>query len=636
MGTSVTRMPSGSSGVWTATVASNVDSGWIFANGCTMNAYGVVKTSLQTNLTANVAAAGTTLTVGSTTGWAASDVLAVGSTTRTPGDAENKTILTVDSGTGVTMTAGMTNAHSGTTPTQAFVGNITRNVKFTGTSTTLQGYMLIGNTATVNMDYVEMLDMGSGTTNKRGLDITTTTGSSSITNSSFHDFTVSTSFIVVSGTTHNNWTFSNNIVYNFPNSGGVLVNVTSGTAWTMSGNLFMKMTTTIGVELDNYEGVFTNNVVSSCTQQGMSLNEPSTTVIVGTISGLTVQSNGSWGIQINNTTASTGLITIGTITAWRNAQAAILSTTFLPGLTINTATMFGNVTNNILFNAGVANVTLNNFTSSGDTTFSTTNGISFVNGAMGLKINNGDFSTVTGIKTAHLTADLVFSTTNWNYSVWANNTKLGVFTVANSTLTTNAANGSFVAFSDYGQTVGDNRVFYPVSGSAITDTTAGLFRTASPSVRLTPLSLARKLTTGNIYIPIAAGTATATLSAYVRKSVGGDGAAYNGATPRLMILANPSVAAAYNSDVVCASGGGAGSFSQLTCTLPTATNAGTLIGYVDVDGTAGWVNVSDIVVATTATGLGNPTYFDRGFMSVTSGTGGTAAGASGGSYTFVQ
>ncbi len=344
VGTSGTRVPSGSSATYTADVASNVDSGWVRADGCTWNAYGRTMASTITNLTSNVAAAGTVIAVTSTADWAVSDVLAFGSTTTTSTQSENKTVLTVDSATGATMTAGLTNAHSGTSPTQGFVGNLTRNVKFIGTSSSLQGYLFNGPTAIVNESYVELSFMGSGTANKRGYDIQTTTGTTSVTNSSLHDFTAANSFIYISTGTSSNITFSTNVVYS--HALGFTIDPTSGT-WTMNGNLFMKQSTTN--TLGDVGGTFTNNVISSNSAIGLTMTEAAN---LGTFSGNTLQSNNSDGGRVTNN-LTTGITTpwvITNTTSWRNNSWGWVWLGYAQNLTMDGYVAFGNNTANLLFN----------------------------------------------------------------------------------------------------------------------------------------------------------------------------------------------------------------------------------------------------------------------------------------------
>ena len=82
--------------------------------------------------------------------------------------------------------------------------------------------------------------------------------------------------------------------------------------------------------------------------------------------------------------------------------------------------------------------------------------------------------------------------------------------------------------------ISSNHRTYTSLGSIINDTT--IFNTSSSSIRLTPINQAgpaisdRKLISTIFQIAVASGS-TATVSIKVRKSVVGDGTAYNGSQP---------------------------------------------------------------------------------------------------------
>lgn len=89
---------------------------------------------------------------------------------------------------------------------------------------------------------------------------------------------------------------------------------------------------------------------------------------------------------------------------------------------------------------------------------------------------------------------------------------------------------------------------------------------------------------------------TVNIAVYVRKSVVGDGAAYNGAQPRLLLKANPAIGV--SADVVLDTMvAAAGTWEQLAATTGAATDDGVMEFVVDCDGTAGWVNHDDWTAA---------------------------------------
>jgi hypothetical protein len=128
------------------------------------------------------------------------------------------------------------------------------------------------------------------------------------------------------------------------------------------------------------------------------------------------------------------------------------------------------------------------------------------------------------------------------------------------------------------------------NGTISNDST--IYDVSPSSLRLTPNSAVYKLESTPFIVAVASGS-TPTTSVKVRKSVAGDGTAYNGNQPRLLLRANPSAGTSYNSDIVCATASAAsGSWETLSYTLPVAVtdNVG-MEFYIDCDGTTGWINV---------------------------------------------
>jgi hypothetical protein len=131
------------------------------------------------------------------------------------------------------------------------------------------------------------------------------------------------------------------------------------------------------------------------------------------------------------------------------------------------------------------------------------------------------------------------------------------------------------------------------SYGSILQTDATYYRTAAPSVKMTPTSATYKF--GLIHtmqIPVASG-ANPTVSVYLRKS-----AAYNGNQPRLIVKRNDALG--ITSDTVLATYAGGndvdtppGNFNTLSGQPGVVTADGILDVYVDCDGTAGYVNLDD-------------------------------------------
>lgn len=582
IGTSGTRMPSTSTAVLEMDSATNVDTGLNIFPGGIFNAYGATMSFVSALLTADAAAAATSLTTSVSTGWKNGDVVALAATTRTSTQTESKALGADASGTSIGTIAALTNAHSGTSPTQCEIVNLNRNVKIRGISTSLQGYCVFQTTSAVNCSYVEFYQLGSATASKRGIDCTTTTGSCSITFCSLHDFTVASSISFnASGASGNGFTFSNNVTYSNANI-HFSIAATTNTTWTADTNVFLK-TTDVGanvVVLADIGGVFTNNImVGSNSGAGLVLNEASSAI--GTISGNTIHSNGGVGISLSQ---SNTVGTISTSTIWRNNSAGISCVATQSGITISTATLFGNLTQSIL---PIGIINLINVTSNGDTTFSTASGIGGVV-SMFAQMINCDFSSTSGIKTAH-TQDFN-SGGNVITQVKTNNCKFGAATTWTGQSTSAAE--SFITFQKFNQTAGSHKTF-KAYGTLSIDTT--IYDT-TPSLRLTPNTAATKLQSGltpylgTIQIPVASGS-TLTPAVKVRESVVGDGTAYNGARARLIVLRNDAAGITANTVLATATAASNGAFESISGTTAAVTDDAVLSFIVDCDGTTGWVNV---------------------------------------------
>lgn len=592
MGKSGSEMPRDSSGILNFDSGANVDFGLTVRNLGTYRSYGLSRTSAKNivscKLNTDEAIASTSLGVDTDTGWLDNDVIAVASTTRTAGDCEAGAMngnaaastLTVDGFAGAG--GGLAVAHSGTSPTQAEVILLTRNVQVFGASATLQGYIDIKATATIDVQWTEYKWLGSATANKRGIDVAITTGSCSITNSSIHDCTVASSIgFNASAASGNGFTFSNNVTFNIANNHFAVTNTTN-TTWTVDSNVFIRNTDVANVVLLNdVGGIFTNNTIVGAAG-ATALNVAESGASIGTFSGNTQHSSGSIGVSFQNIINST----ISTLTIWRNTGIG-LQLASVTGCTFSTLTLFGNTTSNIQYSvAGGGNVFIN-VTSNGDTTFSTTNGIAGNNTTQTLQfmVYNSNFSTASGIKTAH-TQDINIAA-GYNYQVILNNTILAAATEISGQ--TGLSNGSFISSQKHDQTAGLHKTWKKYGIIAI-DT--GTVHTGSQSMSLTPNNASNKLESSapfGFQIAVANG-ATLTPAVFINKS-----AAYNGNQPRLILKRNDSIGVTADA-VIATYASGTGSWNQISGATAAATDDGVMEFVIDCDGTAGVVYVDSFTV----------------------------------------
>src|SRR4051812_21446964 len=158
-------------------------------------------------------------TIDTDTGWLSGDVVAVASTTRTASECEVASLASNAGASTLTYNLYPVNARSGTSPTQAEVILLTRNVRVRSTNSTLMTYVQIKSGAVVDIDWAEFYYVGVLATNQNGIDVevnTTAATNFAMNSSSIHD--VETGGIMVrvnaAGGTLTGLTFSSNNLWN--------------------------------------------------------------------------------------------------------------------------------------------------------------------------------------------------------------------------------------------------------------------------------------------------------------------------------------------------------------------------------------------------------------------------------------
>lgn len=618
VGTSGSRMPSSSTAVLEMDSTVNVDSGISTFYGSTFNAYGAARTNAYTLLTADKSSTATVLSVGSTTDWANSDTIAIASTTRTSSQCESKTISTVDSSTQVTLTAGLTNAHSGSAPIQAEVINLTRNVKIRGISTSLQGYIVVNNpVSTFNANGVEFYQLGSATSSKRGIDIGTgtlsaTSGTCNIQYCSIHDFTVASSLGInltsSSSSPPDNITISNNSFYN--NNLQHFSMTASNILPTIENNVFMlnASTTTSMMQITTNCKFNNNRIIGSNNSTASSFG--GLNVIFSSNNAYTKQTE-TWSNNVVHSNALTGVVLSGVFgitfdgwDIWRNGDRGVgFGSAFSnANLAFTNCNFFGNANSNIATDIAstsawaIANIKFYNCTFSGDSTFSTTNGFRLSQSSLGSGISLSKitfdtclFSPTTGIKAAH-TNDFNFTTLNSlqpYIDIRLINTKLDAATeiLNQSSIHTD----STISSQKHDQIVGNHKTWRK-EGTITIDTS--IFDD-SPSLRMTPNgtgNLESRGYAGGFYIPVNSGQSISP-SVKIRKSSLADGVAYVGSQPRLLVKQNNALGVSADTYIATGSNASSGAWETIQGTTPIATDDGAFELAVDCSGFVGWVNI---------------------------------------------
>jgi hypothetical protein len=257
---------------------------------------------------------------------------------------------------------------------------------------------------------------------------------------------------------------------------------------------------------------------------------------------------------------------------------------------LTSVTAFGNASGGISL-ATDAKTSITTFTVAGDTSFAQPIGVNIASPNGGFHVlRNGTLGNTTGIYVTHSTADMVVAGSSNNKArLIADNVLFGSTTEVNTQ--TNFVLGEVYSIGSgrHDQTNGNFKSFWKY-GTISSDTS--IYKTASPSERLTPNDASNKLASGTRSAAILSGT-TRTVSVWVRESVVGDGTDYNGNRVRLICKTNYGAGVTSDQVLATATVSSEGAWQQLSATTPSITDNAVLEFYVDCDGTTGWVNVDD-------------------------------------------
>lgn len=390
----------------------------------------------HTLLTSDLSATGTVWTVGDTTGWEVGDKVAIASTTRTYTEHEQEVIQSVDSGTQITCVAGVTHAHSGTSPTQAEVISLTRNIVITSYNTSYRGYVYCVLGSTSNVDYVEFYMIGYNATYKHGIEIRTTAADA-------------TSFVYCSiwGKAASNYPF---YLYNAQN---VTVN-----------NCVIYNTDEEFRNTAGYDQVITDNVLMGIEGEGLYMSGGVDFILTGN----RITSCKSWGIYLyscyvglqfsDNITHSnylgincTGLIgvTLSDINSWRNTYYGILMAS--GSYNLDNLTVFGNGAQNIYLNAAM--ITSGYWVCDSDPSYTTNYGMII----HGICIIHHIEDTLFGNTTPHNVADIYCENNSYLNAIFINSIFGSTTKIYNIN---NSLPGSYIQCEDIGQVAYADKAWY--------------------------------------------------------------------------------------------------------------------------------------------------------------------------------
>jgi hypothetical protein len=596
IGTVATPIPRNSTAKLEFASASVAQYGLEVLAGGTFNAQGLSRTSdkdiYYCLLNTDEAVNSTSLGVDTDTGWLDNDQIAIAATGSVlaqyevgalNGNATSDT-LTVDgfAGSG----GGLAFAHSGTAPTQAEVINLTRNVQIFGASSLNTTYLLFQTTAVVDMDWVEMYFLGSGTANKYGIDALTTTGSCSVQYCSIRATSTAANSAAfrVSGASANNITFSNNVLYQAGYHGIHVVNATSGELLTFEDNVLIRSVNDLVLTADAGL-VFNRNRISGAGLTGVYLNDggdigefASNVVHNCNTNGLLLRSSRS----IENCTFYHNNIGNGT-------ASGLMIETVSGVLNVTGCSFWGNRQSNVFVQYGGL-TSFTNCSLAGTTTLASPTGLAFYS-ANSIDLRSCQFLGTSGVYAAHSNADIAPYYSTGVGQILLSNCLLGASSEVASP--TSMRGKSYIGSAKHDQTAGSHRAWKQF-GTITTDST--IFKTAAPSERLTPNNASGKLESGTKLVAIENAT-TKTVSVWVRESVTGDGTDYNGNRIRLRYRRSDAAGVTTDGTLATATASSEGAWQQLSGTTPAVTDDAVLEFYVDCDGTTGWISVDDWVVS---------------------------------------
>lgn len=579
IGTSGTPIPRGSTAVLEFVCTTAAQYGLDIIG--TANVYGSSRTSgkdiVACKLSADAAVAATSLTVDTDTGWLSGDQIAIAPTARTATQYEDRTLNANATATTLTVSSGLTNAHSGTTPTQGEIGLLTRNVIIRATASAATNATFVRTyapTSVANFYWAELYYLGSTTTSLFA--INADAGTTNMYYCSLHDL-----FFRINFNSTTACTMSNCVIYKSGTSTASYAMSINNGSHVITNNLFIGVSSNsnYGVYWSSTIHIFNNNVIAGSSASSGAFGTFNSAGMTGSMSGNVIHSNAIGPVITNK-------CVVDNLTSYRNGNYGLNLSNRDADITIQSSTFFGNTTGSINCSSNLATITLIDCVSYSESSFTTPSGLILAAGALEmLNAYNCDFSPVG--KTAH-TYDVRVSPTGTPMTGIANffSCYFGAATefLGQSALGTN----SRVTSSNHDKTAGAYKALFQ-NGTISRDTT--IFNTAAPSERLTPTNSNFKLASGSRVAAIDS-SGTLTVSVYIRKSTAGDGAAYNGNQPRLIVKRNDAVG--ITADTVLATyTGSTGAWAQISGTTATASDDGALEFYVDCDGFTGWINVDD-------------------------------------------
>jgi hypothetical protein len=435
-----------------------------------------------------------TMNVDADTGWLAGDVIAIATTTRTTTECELSMLASNATTSTLPLGKHFNFQHLGVSPTQAEIINLTRNVKFRSVSTSAMTFFFIGSTANIDVDWVEFYRMGESATGKMGIDLSmagaTYTVNTSFQYCSLHDFEDGCVRVTTSTSTPiTKLEYKYLVFWNTATAAGPSFQFTSSFSsanWNIESCTMIKSGAGNGFTINDVGGTFINNTVAGVASTGIELFESSR---FGTVYGNISHGNVGYGFAI--TGASGGYV--GAITAWRNNSAGLNIAGVCHDLIVEDLIAFGNATYNVHLSGSGCDVTFKGFILNSESVYTTTYGVSFAGiGIMRVTMDNCDL----GSTVAH-TYDLDINFVTAIPMVTMRNTKLSSSTEIDYDTVWTPSKYFYISSQKHDQLTGNHVTWMPL-GKVATDTS--IYNTASPSLRVTPLTWTQAPNIGSLTI----------------------------------------------------------------------------------------------------------------------------------------
>ncbi|HEY3499452.1 MAG TPA: hypothetical protein VGK73_32405 [Polyangiaceae bacterium] len=531
------------------------------------------KEVVRTLLTADVAAAGSSLTVADDTGWLNGDAIAIAGTLAAT-QSETATLNANAGASSLSLSAGLTNAHDGDAPneTQADVILLTRNVVITSVSASFFTY-IAKRAGSWTAKWTEFKRVGTSTSGKEGwsVDQNSTSGTWE-----FCSFNITRTHVCAPTTNGLTMTLTDCVTWRigdltqgflFNNNNSPLATLTRctilGTGATSNGGFFVGGASAV-VQLDGVN-MGCLGAPSIRVDAGVVYARDSSWYFTVSSSGAIINNSGTFGSRYIRCRfwrcTGTGVVLLGGSSEWIDCE------------------FYGNSSRSFEGIDGVHRVV--NTTFNGQTSFSGGAAIRMTSDFR-ITFDNCRFGVVAGDRTALST-----------FAIDTNNQRIFLTLVMcdfNGTqFNGTPAVGSIVAQQDEDAVVATHVTRHYGFGTARIETAT--FGDASPALKLTPEHRYRAFRSQLFTKQINSGQ-TATFTAKVRKS-----AAYNGNNPRLVLVANGSID--IETDTVLSTlSVAADTWETLTGAMSAAASQDGVCGvWVECDGDAGDIFVDDITVS---------------------------------------